>query len=152
MKTIGLGSKKKQGFTLIEIIIVVVILGILAAVALPKITANIGKATATEAFNVGGEIAKAFDRCVAEMSAGSAVTAAMVQNCDTFAEMNMTTPPITNFTYLISASAAGTAFTFVAKAVANNGLAGGDVVNFTYDGSAGTVVKTCGGAFANMCK
>jgi prepilin-type N-terminal cleavage/methylation domain-containing protein len=44
MKTAG--SNTQKGFTLIEIIIVVVILGILAAIALPKLTENIDKARA----------------------------------------------------------------------------------------------------------
>ena len=142
---------KKQGFTLIEIIIVVVILGILAAVALPKLTQNVGKAAAAEAFNVGGEFAKAFDRCLAEQSAGVAITNAMMLNCNTFAKVNMATPPITNFTYALQGGGTATDITLTAAGKLN-GLAVTDIVTFVYDGAAGTNTKTCGGLLVNMCK
>ncbi len=159
MKTIGLG--KKQGFTLIEIIIVVIILGILAAVALPKITANIGKAATTEAFNIGGEVAKAYDRCMAEQTAGSALLEDAAGNtlallCDTFVELGMTPPPATKWNYVLTPPpAATTRLVLTATAVVPNtiGLTTNDVVTFTYIASAGTVTKTCSaGTLANMCK
>ncbi|NLE65660.1 MAG: prepilin-type N-terminal cleavage/methylation domain-containing protein, partial [Elusimicrobia bacterium] len=39
----------KKGFTLIEILIVIIIVGILASLALPKLTRKIGEAKAAEA-------------------------------------------------------------------------------------------------------
>ena len=146
--------KKRQGFTLIEIIIVVVILGILAAVALPKLTENIGKAAAAEAFQVGGATAKAYDRCLADQSGGTAVTNAMAAACAAFGTgnntLNMTAPPATNFTYALSV--AGTTLTLTATAVAQNGLSNADTVIFTYAGDTGVVTKACAGQFTNMCK
>ena len=97
-------NRHSKGFTLIEIIIVVVILGILAAIALPKITQNIGKSAVAEVFNVGGETAKAFNRCLEEQSAGVTVTNAMVRACSTYGSMNMTVPPVNNFTYVLTRS------------------------------------------------
>jgi len=41
---------KKQAFTLIELIIVVVIIGILALIAIPRYFANIGKATKSQVY------------------------------------------------------------------------------------------------------
>ena len=148
------GFKKRQGFTLIEIIIVVVILGILAAVALPKLTENIGKATAAEAFQVGGAVGKAYDRCLADQSGGVAVTNAMALNCNTFALLNMQTPPDTNFTYALSGPGAGVTLVLTATAQAKNGLTGDDIIKFSYAGDTGVVTKTCaaGSHIANMCK
>lgn len=48
--------RNEKGFTLVELMIVVVIIGILAAIAIPKFTGLIGKAKATEAQSVLGTI------------------------------------------------------------------------------------------------
>lgn len=48
--------RNEKGFTLVELMIVVVIIGILAAIAIPKFTSFIGKAKATEAQSVLGQI------------------------------------------------------------------------------------------------
>jgi prepilin-type N-terminal cleavage/methylation domain-containing protein len=47
---------KKQGFTLIELMVVVIIVGILAAVAVPLMSANRDKAIAAEATGVLGTL------------------------------------------------------------------------------------------------
>lgn len=60
----------------LEIIIVVVILGILAAIALPKVTQNISKARAAEAFQYGSVVSGAFQRCVDEKTGGIGVAIA----------------------------------------------------------------------------
>ncbi len=61
--------RSEEGFTLIELMIVIAILGILAAVAIPQLTGITGSARATEATNALGTIKSAIMMYEAETGA-----------------------------------------------------------------------------------
>lgn len=60
--------KNRKGFTLIELIVVIVIIGILAAVLIPRLTGFTDKAEETQALVWAKEVATAMDSYEAEHS------------------------------------------------------------------------------------
>ena len=60
---------KKQGFTLIELMVVIVIMGILAAVAVPKLFAQIDKSKASEVGPAAGTYVHDQDAYVVDQNA-----------------------------------------------------------------------------------
>lgn len=55
--------KKQSGFTLLEIIIVIIIIGVLASLALPRLMSTVGFARCSEAINTLGVVRRAFVSC-----------------------------------------------------------------------------------------
>lgn len=123
----------EKGFTLVELLIVVVIVGILSAVALPQFFSQTKKAAATEGTQQASSIAK--QAAAYYLEAGSLGT--VDADCSDYAGEIKTDN--TNFTYACS----GTKTAFVVKATGKKGNDNteGVVVTFTGNLTDGTFSK-----------
>lgn len=145
-----MGSRFNKGFTLIEIIIVIVIIGVLATLALPRITGQIESARGAEAMNYFGSIRRSVTNCIdMNNAAGDAPGAlAVAANCLTFANMGMTAPAAgtSMFTYY-SSNAAGVMQFKALRSIANgyaicmNYDAGTAQAQYTSSPTVGTIVN-----------
>ena len=75
----------KKGFTLLELIIVIIIISILAALGFPKLTAQVERSRSAEALNTVGIVSRAIQSC--------ALLNGSVTGCDTFAAIGLESNP-----------------------------------------------------------
>lgn len=80
-------ARAQQGFTLIELMIVVAIIGILAAVALPAYQGYVKRAAYSEVVAQANPIKTAITECLNVKGA--------IADCDSFAELGMESPAAT---------------------------------------------------------
>jgi len=94
---------RKNGFTLIEIIIVIIIVGVLASLALPRFFNTIEFSRSTEALNAIGVVKRGVNRCVLAIESAIGI-ANDYDNCNTFVEIGIIDPGTAadaNFTYAL---------------------------------------------------
>jgi len=139
MKKSSVFKNKKNGFTLLEIIIVIIIVGILASLALPRFLKTVEFSRANEGLAQLSSIRRAMERCY--LFANTFGT-----NCDTFAELDVDDPggqANAHFTYGIVTAA--TAFTITAT---RNAVDNGDGTSIITINDTGT--KTGTGPFSGI--
>lgn len=138
---------KKSGFTLLEIIIVIIIVGVLASLALPRFFSTVEFSRSTEALNSLGVVRKSIERC-AIMDNNS------IANCDVFNDLDMSDPGAeanAHFSYAwTSQSDPLRNYTITATRLANDGGNAGDTIVLTVNNGANTIVKSGTGAFLSI--
>lgn len=137
----------KSGFTLLEIIIVIIIVGVLISLALPRFFETINFARATEAFNAIGVAKRAADRCA--LMAGAMTGTPNYANCEDWAQIGIEDPgtsPGANFAY-------GTGGVFTAPNLVFTADRVGDAtssITVTYNTVAGTITRTGTGDYSGV--
>ena len=128
----------QKGFTLIELMIVIAIIGILAAIAIPAYQNYVIRAQATEGSSIVGGLETAFDECYA--NAGTAAS------CNSNAAVGIPATKTISGTYVASAKlglpgAAQIQVTYNANANAN--IAAKTIVWTAYKSPDGNITWLC---------
>ena len=133
----------KKGFTLLEIIIVIIIVGVLASLALPRFFSTIEYSRSTEAFSNLAAVRQALERCYLQRSGNYA-------GCTAFTSLDIGDPansPNAHFSYVISAASA-TGYTITVTRNTQDGGAATSIIAMIQTTTG--VTRSGVGAFAGV--
>ena len=134
-------KKVQKGFTLIELMIVVAIVGILAAVALPAYQNYTKKAKFSEVLAAATGVKSAIEICF--QTNGPSSTPDM-SNCDTETEIDYTLTDAQVGAYVATVAITANSAIITATAVSTNGLSGESVTyEPTISGNGLTWASSC---------
>ncbi len=135
---------KQSGFTLLEIIIVIIIIGVLAGLALPKFFNTVEFSKSTEALNTLGDMRRKVEHC--SMMSGSID----YTSCATLTAISYPDPYTTdNFDYTMTDNLTG-AQAGTLDLVATSKSDSNDTITFTIDASDGSLTKAGTGIFVSI--
>lgn len=140
-------KEKKSGFTLLEILIILIIVGVLAGIAMPQLFKNVESARSSEAMESIGVIKRSIEACAMSLNND-------FSTCTNFANIGMMDPSYNatinagaHFSYTITTAA--TTFQIVAtRNTVDNGTSG-DTVVFARAAN-GSVTRSGTTAFAGI--
>lgn len=118
--------KQKSGFTLLEVIIVIIIVGVLASLALPRFFRTIEFSRSTEAFSGLQVLRGGMERCYLGRNF-------VYTNCTPISTLDVEDPgasPNAHFTYAVS-SPTSTGYTLTATRTTRDGGSAGDQIFVT---------------------
>ena len=124
--------KNRSGFTLLEVIIVIIIVGVLASLALPRFFSTVEYSRATEALQAIATIRQSMERCYL-------MRVSYTGPCSAFGSLDVEDPnttPNSHFNYALTGAA--TAYTIVATRNTRDGGGGTGTVYLLFTGSAVT--------------
>ncbi len=137
-------KNNNSGFTLLEVIIVIIIVGVLASLALPRLVGSIEYSRSQEPLDVMGLIRKSVENCAAQNNYAN------YTNCTTWAQIGVTDPgttPQTHFTYGAGPTMAGappTSYVITATRIAFEGGTPGDTVVLSSSALPAAVITRSG--------
>lgn len=131
----------QQGFTLIELMIVIAIIGILAAIAIPAYQNYTIRAQVSEGPSLVGGVETAFDECYANK--GTAAAPASGTGCDTLSHLGITS--VISGTYVKSITYSPGLITVLYGNNSSAKIAGDSITFAAYQSKNGDITWVCSG-------